>query len=158
MMSIVVDALEHALWAGLAALSFATLFNVPPTMLAGCALSGTVGYAVRALLVALGEWGVPPATLLAAFCVGLVGTWCGRKLRAPAVVFVIPGIIPMVPGALAFRTLGEVLTMLNTTGQAQQTAFVDAMISLTRTALVTAALATGVAVPSLLLRRHRPMM
>ncbi len=154
----VLAAVEHAFWAGVAASAFAILFNVPPRTLSACFASGFVGYAVRALLVATGHFGTPPATLFAAVSVTLFSTWCGRRLRAPAVVFVIPGAIPMVPGALAFRTLADMLTMLNARADAQQEAFVAAMINGTRTALVTAALATGIAVPSLLLRRNRAMM
>ncbi len=48
--------------------------------------------------------------------------------------------------------------MLDARADAQQEAFAAAMINGTRTALVTAALATGIAVPSLLLRRSRAMM
>jgi uncharacterized membrane protein YjjB (DUF3815 family) len=35
---------ENSVWAAIAALGFAILFNVPPRTLAGCAVGGAVAY------------------------------------------------------------------------------------------------------------------
>jgi uncharacterized membrane protein YjjB (DUF3815 family) len=73
-------------------------------------------------------------------------------------VFVIPGIIPLVPGELAFRTIVDVMSLLEAGPEAQQVAIAASAVSAIRTTLIGAALATGVAVPSMLFRRSRPML
>jgi uncharacterized membrane protein YjjB (DUF3815 family) len=150
--------LQNMLWAGLAALGFAILFNVPMHTLWLCAISGAAGYAVRTGLTESGLVGVELATLLAATSVSLLGLIFGRLWRAPAVVFVVPGVIPLVPGALAFRTMINILILTTGDAQVNQSVLVAAVASSIKTILIVAAMAGGIAVPSLLLRRHRPMM
>jgi uncharacterized membrane protein YjjB (DUF3815 family) len=149
--------LEHGLWAGAAAACFAVLFNVPVRALLACGFTGLLGHVSRSLFVVSGLMGTVPASLLAATAVSLLGVAFGRRLRAPAVIFVIPGIIPLVPGALAFRTIVDVVSLLEAGPEAQQVAITAAAVSAIRTTLIGAALATGVAFPSLLLRRNRLM-
>jgi len=149
---------ERGLWAAAAAVCFAVLFNVPRRALLGCAVTGLLGYVTRAVLVASGSAGLVPASLLAAMTVSLVGVACGRRLHAPAVIFVIPGIIPLIPGALAFRTIVDVMSLLEAGPETREAAISAAAISALRTTLIGAALATGVAVPSMLFRRNRPML
>ncbi len=148
---------EHALWAGVAALCFAVLFNVPLRALFACGLTGMLGHATRSLLVTAAVSSAS-ASLVAAVVVSLFGFACGRRMRAPAVIFVIPGIIPLVPGALAFRAMLGMIALLDAAPEQQQAALASAWVDSIRTTLITAALATGVAVPSMLLRRSRPML
>jgi len=149
---------ENGLWAGTAAVGFAVLMNVPVRALVACGATGCAGFVVRSLLLATGAANVVSASFVAAIGVSLVGVGLGRRLRAPAVVFVIPGIIPLIPGALAFRTIMDVMAVLDTEGEAQSRVLTLAAAGAVRTTLVTAALAAGVAVPSMVLHRKRPML
>ena len=148
--------MQKSMWAGLAAVGFALLFNVPRRTLFGCMLSGALGYAVRSLLLELGLVGIETGTLLAATFVSVLGVVFGRVWRVPAVVFAVPGLIPFVPGSLAFRALSDLLT-LTTAAAADDTLLMKAVVSTLKSILIVGALAAGVAVPSLLLRRDRPM-
>ena len=148
--------MQNSIWAGLAAVGFALLFNVPRRTLFGCTLAGALGYAVRSLLLELGLVGIETGTLLAATLVSVLGVLFGRVWRVPAVVFAVPGLIPFVPGSLAFRAVSDLLT-LTTGAVADDTLLMKAVVSTLKSILIVGAIAAGVAVPSLLLRRDRPM-
>lgn len=98
------DLLQQGFWAFVATLGFAVLFNVPSRMLLVCGLTGAAGHLCRRLLL---EQGVHPVT--AAFCgalvVGLIGYSQARLFRLPRLIFTVTGIIPMVPGVLAYETV-----------------------------------------------------
>lgn len=150
--------LQNAVWAGLAALGFAILFNVPVRTLFGCALSGALAYATRALLVEAGGVSLAPATLAGATVVGFLGVLFGRRWHAPAPVFVVPGVIPLVPGALAFRTMLDILALVGRDAGISGALLRETAVNTLKTIFILGAIAGGIAVPSLLLRRHRPMM
>jgi uncharacterized membrane protein YjjB (DUF3815 family) len=149
--------LQNIFWAGIAALGFAILFNVPKRTLAACALSGALAYAVRTLLTNFGVLGVEAATLMGAAVVGFMGVPFGRRWHAPAIIFVIPGVIPLVPGALAFRTMIDLLTVTTSTTGIDEALLLATAVNALKTILIVGGIAGGVAIPTLLLRRHRPM-
>ena len=147
---------ENIFWAGIAALGFAVLFNVPVRTLFACALCGAVAYATRTLLAQFAGLGIEAATLAGATLVGFLAVLLGRRWHVPAPVLVMPGVIPLIPGALAFRTM---IDLLNLSGApaANETLVAVAAVNAFKTALIIAAIAAGVAIPSLLFRRHQPM-
>lgn len=150
--------LDNGLWAGAAAACFAVLLNVPRRALFACALTGVLAYETRAVLVATGLSSPVAASFVAANVVTLLSMAWGRRLHAPAVVFVMPSVIPLIPGALAFRTISDLMAVLGARPEAHPKALSEVATSGLRTALITAALAAGVAVPSMLLRRNRPIL
>jgi uncharacterized membrane protein YjjB (DUF3815 family) len=149
--------LQNTFWAGMAALGFAVLFNVPRRTLFGCALGSALAYAVRTLLVQSGLVGIEAATLLGATAVGFLGVKFGHYWRVPAPVFIVPGVIPLVPGYLAFRTMIDLLTLTTHAPTVDETLLLTAAVNSLKTVLIVGGIAAGVAIPSLLLRRHRPM-
>jgi uncharacterized membrane protein YjjB (DUF3815 family) len=153
-----VAGLEHGLWAGIAAVCFGVLLNVPPRTVLACGVTGLLAYDARSLLLAVGIATALPANLFASIAVSLLSIAWGRILCAPAIVFVIPGVIPLIPGALAFRTIVGLMAVLDVAGDAQQRALTEAAANGLRTISIVAALAIGVAVPSMLLRPRRPML
>lgn len=92
----------------LATLGFAVLFNAPPRTLLLCALTGGAAVLVRDLLLALGA-SAGLSTLVAAMTIALIGELGARRFRSPASVFMVTGFIPLVPGALSYRTVLELL-------------------------------------------------
>ena len=149
--------LQNIVWAGIAALGFAILFNVPKRTLFACTLSGALAYAVRTALTNSGLMGVEAATLIGAAAVGFLGVPFGRHWHAPAIIFVIPGVIPLIPGALAFRTMIDLLTLTTSKTGVDGTLLAGTAVNGLKTILIVGGIAGGVAMPSLLLRRYRPM-
>ena len=82
----------------------AVLFNVPRHALLWSAVAGLMGWAVQTQVRLLE---MPPAAgaLLGALTVSLVGEGLARARRMPALVFVVPGILPLVPGTRAYHAM-----------------------------------------------------
>ncbi|MDP0498469.1 MAG: threonine/serine exporter family protein [Verrucomicrobiota bacterium JB022] len=150
--------LYKACSAALAALGFAVLFNVPKRTLVACALCGAFGVSLRLGLLHWSEhhMHLAAATLIAAGGVSLLGEFFSRLLNAPPAVFTVPGVIPMVPGSLMFRTMVGFLRHTNPELPIDYQALgADLQLGLTAFLTLTA-LAVGIAMPNLLFYRRRP--
>ncbi|SUM35124.1 integral membrane protein [Staphylococcus gallinarum] len=64
---------------------------------------------------------------------GLLSHIMSRIFKAPVVIFMIPGIIPLVPGSIAFRATQQLVTLQ----------FTDATNTFIRAILVAGAIALG---------------
>ena len=158
MPDIVLIIIQDAFWASIAAVGFAMLFRVPNKALAPAASCGALGHALRTLLMEYGMQ-ITPATLIGATLVGFIGMFYARQLRLPSIVFTVSGAIPMVPGVFAFRTMLYILRVTTAPDDAKiQEALLQASQNGIITGLVLAALAVGIASPSLLFDRHRPVV
>ncbi|PID85966.1 MAG: hypothetical protein CSA11_01500 [Chloroflexi bacterium] len=153
--------LRDAFWSAIAAMGFAILFNVPRQALLACALSGALGHGLRAAIIALLGLPIEAATLLAATAVGFLGELLVRQYRIPRLVFVVPGVIPMVPGVFAYRTM---LGIFEITGLADLSAvegpemLLQTAVYAIRTGLILAGLSFGIIAPNLLFRRQSPII
>jgi uncharacterized membrane protein YjjB (DUF3815 family) len=94
----------HLIFAFLATIAYGVLFNVPPHTLIGGGMIGMSGWFVVSLATSAGLAEIP-AVLIAGFCVATVSQWLARLRKLPSTNFSIPGIIPLVPGAMAYRTM-----------------------------------------------------
>jgi uncharacterized membrane protein YjjB (DUF3815 family) len=94
----------HLIFAFFATIAYGVLFNVPPRTLIGGGLIGMSGWFVVSLAISVGLAEIP-AVLIAGFCVATVSQWLARLRKLPSTNFSIPGIIPLVPGAMAYRTM-----------------------------------------------------
>lgn len=153
---------EDALWAGIAALGFGVLFNVPRRALWGAVLCGAVGHGVRYGLLASG-WGslgtVEVASFVGGTAVGFLGLLLARRLHTPRILFTVPGIIPMIPGTFAFGTMLGVLHAAGIVGAGGSDPFLlEAGLNAVKTGLVLGALAIGTVLPTLLFERQRPVV
>lgn len=152
-------ALDRAFWAGLGALGFAFLFNVPRRVLLGCALCGAVGMLTRTLILESVGADLAPASLAGAALVGLLAIGMAHLYRVPALIFSVCGVIPLVPGSFAFRAMMALIQASVATDRAAGTAeLYDAATSLLRAALVMVALAFGIALPTLIFGRKQPVV
>lgn len=95
--------LVHFLAAAVGTVAFALIFDVPPRYYALCAIIGGAGFWVVDALGALGL-SVTESTLFAAALVTLSSRFCAVWRRCPVTVFLISGIIPLVPGAGIYWT------------------------------------------------------
>lgn len=99
----------HAALAGaLGALAFAVLIRVPRGELALSALAGLVAASVFTLAGLLGE-GEVSQVFFAAVATSALSEAFARWRRVPATVFVMPGLIPLVPGLLAYHTMYDLV-------------------------------------------------
>lgn len=77
--------------------SFAVLFHAPAKSVAACAVCGGLGVFVSRLL--LPACGLFVSSAAAAFVVALANRLFAKILKMPTIVFLVPGLFPLVPGA-----------------------------------------------------------
>ncbi|MBC8100865.1 MAG: threonine/serine exporter family protein [Armatimonadetes bacterium] len=148
---------EDAFWSALAALGFAVLFNVPPRHLPACMGCAALGHALRTLVM---QWGgtIEFGTLLASTTVGFVAYGLSRRRHAPSTLFAIPGVIPLIPGAFAYRAMLGLVTMVGIAPEQATDLLAQAGVNLIRTGLMLGAIGVGIAAPAILLQREDPVV
>lgn len=131
----------NLLFAFVTSSSIALAFRGPLRAAPAAGLTGLLGYAT---FVFAHQWGAPStlSVFLGALMIGTAGELLARKLREPTLLFVAPGLFPLVPGLIAYSgMLGLARGEMVVAGQ-----------ELTRTMFFAGALAAGLALPPVLLR------
>ena len=90
--------------AGVGALAFGILFNLHGKKLASVLLGGALGWLFVVLLTHLGV-DEPTAYFVVALLLSLYAEVLARALKAPTTVFIIPSLIPLVPGSSLYYTM-----------------------------------------------------
>jgi uncharacterized membrane protein YjjB (DUF3815 family) len=152
--------LQDAFWSAVAAVGFAIMFQVPRHALPGCALAGALAHTARSFLVRMGL-SLELATLLAATAVGFLSELLAIRLRMPRIVFSVPGVIPLIPGILAYQTmLGifELAGLVDLNGGTAVDGLLVTAVTGIKTGLILIAIALGIIAPNLLFRRQKPVV
>lgn len=84
-------------YAFFSSIGFSILFNIPRKEMIYAGLSGALGWLFY-IIVIRGTYSVIFASFIGALVVGVVGEIFARIRKQPASIFVIPGMIPLVPG------------------------------------------------------------
>lgn len=94
----------HYIFAFIATVGWGVFFNVPKEDLVSSSVNGALGWVVYCILQTSTE---NPAfsNFIASLLVTLISEFLARKLRKPAILFIIPGIIPLVPGFGMYNTM-----------------------------------------------------
>ncbi len=100
--------LASALAGAMGAFAFAVLIRVPRHDLFLAALAGLLSGFVYAAAGAIGLHDIAQV-LLAALAAGGLSEILARLRRAPATVYLMPGLIPLVPGLLAYHAMYALL-------------------------------------------------
>ena len=128
---------QQLLYAFLATVGFAVIFNSPKDTIIKSGFSGSIGW--LAYMLVKGLINSPIAgSFVGALVVGILGESFAKVFKKPSTTFTIPGIIPLVPGAGIYYTM-LALTEKN---------FLAAADSGSQTVLVSIALASGIIVSS----------
>ncbi|TDO04657.1 threonine/serine exporter family protein [Sunxiuqinia elliptica] len=145
---------EKWIWLGFAAVGFAILFNVPKRTLWVIFLMGALGGAAKLLTLSLGG-GIILGSFAGALLVGFLSIGAAHFKHSPPFVFAIPAVIPMVPGAFAYRMM---LGIIRLTEQVDPNSFNqlldDTVTNGLKAFFVLMALSVGVSAPMLLTRRE----
>ncbi|BCV42017.1 MULTISPECIES: threonine/serine exporter family protein [Shewanella] len=148
--------LNDAFFSAIPAMGFAMLFNVPRRYLLYCALAGAIGHSSRTLMLQFGlpiEW----ATFAAAAIIGMVTIAFAKRHLAPPLLYAVAAIIPMIPGSYAYNT---VIALVQLTAQSQLSTelWEQVVTNGLKTVFILGALSVGLAMPSLLYFRTRPVI
>lgn len=136
---------EDAAFSALAAIGFATLFNVPPRIAWACIVCAVGSHTTRTLCTQSGL-DLSSGTLIGALIAGALAQGFARLFRAPSVTFAFPGVVAMVPGAYAFRFVIGALQIAHGTAPS---GVIHATLTLgVQVVLMMAAIATGIVAPT----------
>lgn len=156
MISLILTILNDAIFSAIPAVGFAMVFNVPRRFLPFCALAAAMGHGSRTFWLSLGlpiEW----STFFAAALVGMVTIGFAKRHLAPPLMYAVAAIIPMLPGTYAFNT---VIALVQLTAQPHVS--LELILTVTsnglKTVFILGALSVGLAMPSLLYFRTRPII
>lgn len=120
-MSLLVQILGVVLGTG----ATAVLFNVPKNALVWSALAGLMGWGVQTVATTA-AWDPAAGAMLGAVTVSLVAEGLARTRRMPSTVFVVPGVLPLVPGTRVYQAM---LAMLSDDHGAAATEGANALIA-----------------------------
>jgi uncharacterized membrane protein YjjB (DUF3815 family) len=142
------------LWAGFAALGFAILFNVPQRTLLIIWALGALGGLTKFLLLGF-EVNIALSSLAGASLIGVLSVYAAHGKQAPPLVFSIPSVIPMVPGAFAYRMMLGLMELAGTTTNSDS--YLKTLAETTNNGLkalfILIAISAGVAIPMLVTRK-----
>lgn len=92
----------------IAAAAFGIIFNAPKQNLLHCGISGMFGWAVYTLLSP--HMDIMVSTVAATFIVGIISQLFAKLCKKPVILFSVSGIIPLVPGGLAYDAMRHFVT------------------------------------------------
>lgn len=109
-----IEFLQDALFAAIAAVGFAAISNPPRKAYIFCALIAAVGHSARFLMMSDTFLGlhIVVATTLAALIVGILAVLLSPVVGAPAETCLFPSLLPMIPGIYAYKTFGGLVMCL----------------------------------------------
>ncbi len=156
MSEIIIKMLIEAIFASIASVGFAMVFNVPKHTLIYCAIGGAITYIARTLCLHSG-FGIEVSTFLASTFIGIVALYWSRKYLIPRPVYTVASIIPMIPGTYAFSAMISLVDM-NTHGVSQELIGIFIANGLKAVSIL-GAISFGLALPSLyFMRLNRPII
>ncbi|KKE80442.1 membrane protein [Oceanobacillus caeni] len=90
----------------IASAGFGIIFNVPKRSIIQSGLVGMLGWICYYSLTTYGL-DVVPATIFGAVLVSILSYTCAKIYKTPIIIFTVSGIIPLVPGGVAYRAMRQ---------------------------------------------------
>lgn len=83
---------------------FSIIFNAPKKLLVACGFVGAVAWTIYQFTVGM-DLGKVGASFLGSLILGLMSHTMSRRYKRPVIIFIVPGIIPLVPGGAAYEAI-----------------------------------------------------
>ncbi len=143
-----------AVFSALAAVGYLFLFNVPARLSWVAILCGVASHTTRTFCLQHGI-DIVSGSLIGASAAGFLAHGFARALRAPIAAFAFPGVVAMIPGAFAFRSVVGYIRIIDE-GSGASLELIAETVALSATCLLMVlAIAIGVAAPLFLFKnRH----
>jgi uncharacterized membrane protein YjjB (DUF3815 family) len=107
--AVLLEIIQQLVTSYIASAAFGLLFNAPKRQLLQGGVSGMVGWIVYYLLVE-NRIGAVTASVFAAMIIGGIGQAFAKVYKQPVIIFNVSGIIPLVPGGLAYDAMRHFVT------------------------------------------------
>ena len=110
----ILEFLQDALFAAVAAIGFAAISCPPKQAYPYCALIAAISHSFRFLLMqnAYFQLHIVVATTFASLLTGVLAVMLSSRPRVPAETFLYPSLLPMIPGIYAYKTFGALVMCL----------------------------------------------
>lgn len=144
--------LHQAFFGGVAAAGFGVLFNIGLKSLPWYAACGAMALGVRTLAQSAG-WSFEIASFTAAVAVGFSTLFLPERVSRVRNALAVAGCIPMVPGSAAAKAFLGFFALTTAQGAESNQLLIASFEYTLRVVFTIGALATGLALPTLL-RRH----
>lgn len=118
---------------------FALLFSAPKHLLVPAGIVGAVGWEMYQLGLYF-DTSVVQASMIGGFFIGIMSHYMTRKFLSPVIIFIVPGIIPLVPGGTAYEAIKNLV--LNN--------YHEAILTMIKVTLISSAIALGLLIADLL--------
>lgn len=156
-LSLLSGVVHDMFWAAIPAIGFGMLFNLPLRLLPMVAVLGAIGHGLRWMGVEMMGWSIVSASFMGALAIGFLSVFFARHWKIPKQLFGVAGVIPMIPGVFAFKTMLGLVELATHKGVAN-TILLNVAIHATQTGMILGALALGITAPALLLERQKPVV
>ncbi|WP_409290775.1 threonine/serine exporter family protein [Peribacillus sp. SCS-37] len=80
------------------------IFNIPRQALINCGIVGMAGWLIYVVLYE-NHFDTVLATLISAFFIAILSQFFARKYKMPVIIFSVAGMIPLVPGGMAYYAM-----------------------------------------------------
>ena len=101
---------NHALCSFVGTVSFAVIYNVPKKYYFACGVTGMAGWMTYLLVNSQSFMSPSAASFFGAFAVVLISRILTIYMKCPITVFLVSGILPLVPGAGVYYTAYYIVT------------------------------------------------
>ncbi|MBS4219720.1 threonine/serine exporter family protein [Bacillus sp. FJAT-49711] len=101
--------LTHLILSMISAIGFGIIFNAPRKALFHCGVVGMAGWFVYIIMIDSGI-DVVQAAFSGAFIVAIIGHIMAKRYKTPIIVFIVAGVIPLVPGGTAYDAMRHVVS------------------------------------------------
>lgn len=107
-MEALISALVVILAVALSTYGYSKMYVLPKRLLPVSMLAAIAGWVINSLII--DYYGSSfAAAFVAAFSIAMIGEICARKVKAPAIIIIVIGILPLVPGSLVYRTVEKII-------------------------------------------------
>ncbi len=151
---IIIDIITKSIWAGIGAIGFAILFNVPRRTIFTIWALGFLGGLIKFSGMYF-DLGIVFSSFLGATVIGIASIQFAHIKKSPPLIFSIPAVIPMVPGFFAYKMMLGLIALIkieNTDAYIQT--LIETVNNGAKTMFILISLGTGVAIPMLLSRKE----
>lgn len=100
--------LIHFLFSFMSTVSFGVLTNVPRRTLLASGLIGSLGWMVY-FFMREADYPLGFSNFIAAFLIGCLSIFFSRLKKIPMLVFIVPSLVPLVPGGPAYLAVREIV-------------------------------------------------
>ncbi|MBS4025800.1 MAG: threonine/serine exporter family protein [Clostridia bacterium] len=139
--------LTQGIYSLLCVVGFSVLFNLPRRLIPLASITGMIGWIIYSILQQLNTSFIIPA-LIGSIFVGIIGEISAIYKKQPATLFIIPGIIPFVPGYGIYYTMFHVIN----------NDFIQAAMVGAESLFIAISIACGVVIATSIVRFIRPFI